>query len=81
MKKSSPAQSRHKQNVIRPFRGNKDAPLKARISREYGCGLINDHIRDDVRDDKYLHAHARRTRVLWAKEGWDYPATTPTKEK
>lgn len=46
-----------------PCRGSKDAPPKVRISRDYGRGLINDHIRDDFRDKKYLHAHARRRRA------------------
>ncbi len=55
-------QLRDRRNAV-PCRGNKDAPLKQRLDRWYGRGLINDHIRDDTREDKYLHAHARRRRA------------------
>ena len=47
----------------KPFRGGKDKPVKGRISRWYPPAVINDHIKDDEREAKYLHAHTRRQRV------------------
>jgi hypothetical protein len=49
------------------FEGGNNRPLKFRRSKVYPPSSINAHILPDTREDKFLHAHARRRRA----EGMD----------